>query len=173
MNADLSRPDPTTPVIAPGFHASWADVAPEGWRWRNFTPRELACKCGGRHCRGEYFHNPDFLDGLQRLRADVGRPITLTSGRRCDGHNRAVGGATRSQHLLAIACDVSLMNHDPAELARAAVRAGFRGIGFGRSFLHLDWRETRTAFHYPDGKDAWFARLGFDPVVALRREWAL
>lgn len=177
MNATAPQPLSATPTsgpkIARGFHASWADVDPAGWRWPHFTARELACKCGGRHCRGEYFHDADFLDALERMRADVGLPMTVTSGRRCLGHNRAVGGASRSQHMIAIACDISLMNHDAVALARAAVRAGFRGIGFGGSFLHLDMRESRTAFHYPEGQRAWIARFGRDPVVSLKKDWTL
>lgn len=144
-----------------------------GWRWPHFTPKELACKCGGRFCQGEYFHNPEFLDGLEILRSAVGQPLVVTSGRRCVGHNARVNGAEQSQHKVAIAGDISLMGHDPADLARHAVRAGFRGIGFGSSFLHLDWRATRTAFHYPDGARRWTDRFGFDPVLQLRRRWVL
>lgn len=155
--------------IARGLHPSWAEVNEASWRWPHFSPRELSCKCGGRHCRGEYFHNPDFLDALEKLRACVGRPMVITSGRRCEGHNRAVGGARRSQHMLAIAVDVSLMGHDPVGLARFAVAAGFRGIGFGRSFLHLDWRETFTPFHYPDAEGHWRRLCGFDPVARLKK----
>lgn len=171
MNSAAPNPKPKT--IPNGFHASWADVDMTAWRWPHFTPKELSCRCGGKHCRGEYFHNPDFLDRLEDLRSWAGSPLTVTSGRRCKGHNAAVGGATRSQHMLAIATDISLMNHDPLALARSAVRAGFNGIGFGASFVHVDMRATRTAFHYPDGKAAWTKRFGFDPVIRLQRTWSL
>lgn len=155
--------------IARGLHPSWAEVDTALWRWPNFTPQELACKCRGKHCRGEYFHVPEFLDALEALRAAAGRPLIITSGRRCLGRNRAVGGATRSQHMLAIAVDISLNRHDPTSLARKALAAGFKGIGFGASFLHLDWRQSLTPFHYPNGKAAWIKRFGFDPVDRLKR----
>lgn len=105
----------------------------------------------------------------------MGAPLVITSGRRCERYNRSpgVGGASRSQHMLATATDVSLMGHDPVRLARAAVRAGFRGIGFGASFLHLDMRAGRAAFHYPEGRRAWIDRFGRDPVVALAATWHL
>lgn len=162
---------PKSVSIAPGFHASWADVDPAGWRWPHFSPRELACKCGGKYCRGEYFHDADFLDGLEKVRALVAAPMTVTSGHRCERHNDSdqVGGASRSMHKIAVAADISLHGHDPASLARAAVRAGFRGIGFGTSFLHLDMRQHPTAFHYPGGQRAWTARFGRDPVVSLKK----
>ena len=156
-----------TAEIARGLHPSWAEVNEAAWRWPHFAPKELACKCGGRHCRGQYFHNPDFLDALEALRTAMGRPLVVTSGRRCEGHNVTVGGASRSQHMLAIAVDISLMGHDPRELARQAAAAGFKGVGFGRSFLHLDWRESLTAFHYPDGEAHWRRLFGFDPVARL------
>lgn len=159
--------------IARGLHPSWALVDMAGWRWPHFSPRELSCKCGGRHCRGEYFHNPDFLDGLEALRERAGRPLVITSGRRCDRHNAAVNGAGRSQHKLAVAADVSLMGHDAVELAAGAIAAGFKGIGFGRSFLHLDWRDTFTPFHYPDGEAYWRRLCGFDPVARWRKGGAL
>lgn len=161
--------------IARGLHPSWAEVDESLWRWPNFTAKELACKCR-RHCRGEYFHDPDFLDHLEELRAAVGRPLLITSGRRCDKHNTNVGGASRSQHKLRIAADISLNGHDRTKLARAALRAGFTGIGFGRSFLHVDQRleRERVGWNYtPDAASAWRNAFGFDPVAKLRLEWSL
>lgn len=160
--------------IARGLHPSWAEVDESLWRWPNFTPRELACKCG-RHCRGEYFHDPDFLDHLEALRAEVDRPLRITSGRRCHRHNMAVGGASRSQHMLRIAADISLANHSRVALARAAVKVGFTGVGFGRTFLHLDLRAGRpVSWNYTSNAAAgWKAAFGFDPVARLRQEWAL
>ena len=157
------------------LYACWRD-APAGaaWRWPHFSARELACRCAGRYCEGEYFHHPGFLDALEVLRAATGA-LTVNSGRRCALHNAAVGGAPLSQHKVGIACDVRLAGHDPAALARAAVASGFRGLGFGRSFLHLDarvrppgWRRAwrvPNGFHYPGAKDAWSARFGFDPAL--------
>lgn len=160
--------------IALGLHPSWAEVDESLWRWPHFSPRELACKCG-RHCRGEYFHDPDFLDNLEQLRAEVMQPLQITSGRRCAKHNAAVGGATRSQHMLRIAVDISLTGHIRTTLARAAVKAGFTGIGFGRNFLHVDQRaEPRVGWNYtPDAAAAWVKAFGFDPVAKLRKAWSL
>ena len=45
--------------------------------------------------------------------------------------------------------------------------AGFTGIGFGRTFLHVDMRRKREAFHYPGGQAAWTQRFGFDPAARL------
>lgn len=157
------------------LYPSWRDApAGDAWRWPHFTARELACKCG-RHCRGEYFHDEAFLDGLEALRTRMMAPLVVNSGRRCALHNAAVGGAALSQHKVGVAADVALAGHDPVRLAKQAAKGGFRGIGFGRSFLHLDARvrppgwvqawKTPNAFHYPGAKAAWVKRFGFDPAV--------
>ena len=159
--------------IARGLHPSWAEVDERLWRWPHFSAKELACKCG-KHCRGEYYHDPDFLDHLEALRAEVMQPLKITSGRRCDRHNTAVGGASRSQHKLAIAADISLTGHMRQLLARAAVKVGFTGIGFGKSFLHVDQRESRVGWNYtPDAAALWGRAFGFDPVKRLKKVWEL
>ena len=53
------------------------------WRWPHFSIAELACRCGGRFCGGEYWHDPAFLDELEQVRADMGAPLVITSGHRC------------------------------------------------------------------------------------------
>lgn len=43
------------------------------WRWPHFSPRELACRCGGHFCAGDYWHDEGFLDALEALRTAPGR----------------------------------------------------------------------------------------------------
>lgn len=166
----------TLPATRPRFgqlgerrlHKTTATVVWDQDRWPNFTPAELKCRCapGDGGCAGEYFHDTRFLDALQRLRDLVGKPLRITSARRCTFRNRKVGGAKASQHMLAMAADISRTGHDPVELARKAVAAGFTGIGFGGTFLHVDMRSgKREGFHYPGGQAAWTALFGFDPAA--------
>ena len=100
----------------------------------HFSVRELACPCCGR-IRVE----PLLIRLLEELRAELGRPIRVTSGYRCPDHNRAVGGVPRSRHLEGRAVDLA---SPPGEQARLIARA--RRIGFdqtiayaGRGFVHL------------------------------------
>ncbi len=145
-----------------------------GWRWPHFSPKELACKCGGRYCRGEYFHDEVFLDNLEALRGEIGRPLHLTSARRCERWNAHVGGTSRSQHKLCIAGDIDRDGHDPVALGRGAVKAGFTGIGFGAGFLHVDQRQGQTAWNYsPNAVAFWKRAFGFDPVARLKAGWTL
>lgn len=152
-----------------GLLPSWRDAPQdEAWRWPHFTAHELACKCG-RHCAGEYFHDERLLDRLEALRERAGRALRINSGRRCPLHNAEVGGAPLSQHKLRLAADIALTGHDPVQLAVDAAAVGFTGLGFGRTFLHVDQRAARTAFHYPGGKVAWTRRFGFDPAPVFKR----
>lgn len=124
------------------------------WRWPHFSPRELACKCEGRFCDGEYWHAPDFLDSLEALRARVRRPLLINSGHRCDGWNSEIGGAPRSRHR-EIAVDISLIGQDRFALLAAAEELGFTGIGLGRNFLHLDRRAQPARWYYKRSRSKW------------------
>jgi zinc D-Ala-D-Ala carboxypeptidase len=124
------------------------------WVWPHFTPRELACRCRGRGCEGEYWHDPDFLTGLEALRAALGRALVINSGHRCAIWNTVVGGASRSAHRR-IAADIALKGHDRHAFLAAARAAGFTGIGRGRTYIHLDRRRQPAEWTYPGAEDAW------------------
>ncbi|MEC7291128.1 MAG: D-Ala-D-Ala carboxypeptidase family metallohydrolase [Pseudomonadota bacterium] len=124
------------------------------WRWPNFAPEELACRCAGRFCAGAYWHDPVFLDRLQDLRQRMGAPIQITSGHRCALWNAAAGGAPRSQHKR-IAADIALRGHDRMRLLDAATAAGFGGIGLASTFLHLDGRTRRATWFYEGSRELW------------------
>lgn len=142
-------------MITPGLH----NTPPPGidWdlkRWPHFTALELSCRCAGKFCHGEYWHDEAFLDALERLRVATGKPLIINSGHRCEKWNEHEGGVIRngdgsggSQHLR-IAVDVSLHGHDRHLLGANAKAAGFTGFGLGASFLHLDRRKTATTWNY-------------------------
>lgn len=134
-----------------GIYAK-APIPTEYWkdRWPNFSPKEFACP----HC-GEYVHDTKFLDKLQALRFLVDKPFKINSGHRCKIHNERVGGAKASQHLN-IAADISLNGHDRHDMANLADSLGFTGIGYGRTFLHVDLRDgPKKRWFYPDSKASW------------------
>ncbi len=131
------------------------------WRWPHFTPVELACKCH-KHCKGEYFHDPRFLDALEAMRKEMG-PLTIRSAHRCRGHNAAVGGVPNSYHVKAIAADIAVTAKTRSRMLQAAINAGFTGLGYGRSFLHVDLGPAR-AWTYPGALGFWIRALGFDPM---------
>lgn len=92
----------------------------------------MACK----HC-GALDVSCELMAALEELRRIIGRPLPIVSGYRCARHNKAVGGARRSQHVLGRAADL------PAGLVTVdqALAAGFRGLGLKRSsVVHVDVR---------------------------------
>lgn len=122
------------------FYQSYQDVKPEEWRWKNFSPREIACKG-----TGTLLVNEEALDRLQALRETLGRPLLITSAYRSPQHNKAVGGAKDSYHMKGVAFDVRMENLDPALFQLAARDAGFRGFGYytKQNFMHIDTGPAR------------------------------
>lgn len=49
---------------------------------------------------------------LEPLRAELGRPIIVTSGFRCAKLNKAVGGVSASQHMYGQAADLKVLSKD-------------------------------------------------------------
>ena len=132
----------------------WSQVPWEADRWPHFRPRELAC-----HCCGEMCVWPQALDAIEALRRTTAAPLVIDSGPRCALHNARVGGAPLSLHKQ-LAFDVALGNHDAAQLARAARACGFRGFGYGQSFLHLDTRAAPARWFYGNRSRRKWASLG-------------
>jgi zinc D-Ala-D-Ala carboxypeptidase len=159
-------------TTALGMHATPPIWTPdEQKRWPHFTPTELACKCPREFphfCKGEYFHDPEWLDAIERYRAIIGGPVRFNSAHRCKKRNKHINGASRSQHLQ-MAGDIPIGAQDRAVMARAALEAGFRGIGFGRTFLHVDMGPKRAWNYRSDAKALWVTAFGFDPVARFKK----
>lgn len=78
---------------------------------------------------------------LEELRAELGgKPVTVTSGYRCPEHNRRVGGATASQHLLGNGADIVVNEVPAAKVAAVAAEVGFTGVGRYSTYTHVDIR---------------------------------
>lgn len=117
------------------------DVPESLWRWRNFSPAEIACRG-----TGQLKLHPEALDRLQALRDRLGKPLILRSAYRSPEHNRAVGGAPRSKHMDGTAFDIAMTNHDPAAFEAAAREVGFLGFGYypRSGFMHIDLGPARS-----------------------------
>jgi hypothetical protein len=133
--------------------AHYSKVPPTQWPWQSFSPQEIACKGTGK-----LVVDTEAMDKLQALRANLGKPLILTSAYRSPEHNRKVGGAKASKHMEGIAFDVRMENHDPQAFEAAARAVGFTGFGYyvKSGFMHVDtaaprswgkpWPRTATAW---------------------------
>ena len=76
----------------------------------------------------------------------LGKPLIVRSGYRSPSHNRAVGGAPASKHMMGTAFAIAMSNHDPVAFAEAARAVGFLGFGtYPRSgFMHIDLGPARS-----------------------------
>ena len=102
----------------------------------HFTDREMDCRCG---CQKTVA--PELLVRIEALRALIDKPLSVTSGARCEKHNRAIGGALHSWHLQGLAVDISCVDSDlRCEIIHLAALLGFNGIGIAKTFIHLDLR---------------------------------
>lgn len=124
------------------------------WRWSNFSVPELACRCGGRFCDYAYWHDPDFLDHLQNLRDQIGKPLIINSAHRCPQWNALIGGAPHSRHKW-LAVDIALAGHDRGELFHCCRALGFTGLGLAQTFMHLDRRRQPATWFYPGSEKLW------------------
>lgn len=128
---------------------------------KNFYLHEFLC-----HCNNCVFSKPSvkaedllelsFLVRLQRIRDELGAPMTVLSGARCRAHNNHIGGAPKSGHIVdenllckAVDIDTSMMGGaDRHLLAKLAFKHGMRGIGFAKTFLHMDLKNRRSWWTY-------------------------
>ncbi len=104
-----------------------------------FQPHEFECKCG---C-GDMTMNPGFVTRLENLRAIYGKPLTVSSGKRCPSHNAKVSSTGRTgPHTTGYACDFAVDRGDAHKLLECAMALRFKGIGVqqkgGGRFIHVD-----------------------------------
>jgi len=104
-----------------------------------FKRKEFACKCG---CGFDTVDYP-LIHVLTLLRIRFKRPVVILSGCRCEKHNREIGGAKHSQHLLGRAADFYIPGVD-IETVYAHIKKLMEGEVYGlgkyKTFIHLDTR---------------------------------
>ena len=134
-----TRTTPTTPGIK---YPTRTHYSP------NFHRNELDCKCGCDTPLAIQQRLADTARAIEALRLILGVPIPVLSAYRCVRHNRAVGGASQSQHLTGRAFDPDVRALGQRGVKRAAVLAALRriptlngiGSGYAHGGLHGDTR---------------------------------
>lgn len=104
----------------------------------NFQIKEFACKDGTDLIKID----DELVEKLQVIRSYFGSPVIINSGYRTNAHNKKVGGATNSMHLLGKACDIVVKNRKPNVVGEFAKKIGFNGVGIYKDFVHVDTRKS-------------------------------
>ena len=100
---------------------------------QHFRADEFVCPdCGRQEMRAE------LICLLEEIRRKVGdRQITISSGFRCDGYNKEVGGSKNSYHKRGMAADFNVKGMSPAKVQQLlADHDG--GLGIYKTFTHID-----------------------------------
>lgn len=109
----------------------------------HFDDYEFACKCG---CGGKTVSS-NLIDGLEKIFSLMNaKAIIITSGYRCPSHSAAIGGYYDDAHTCGLAADIKVKKQDgtyytPEDIAEAAERVGFGGIGLMNTACHVDRRD--------------------------------
>ena len=111
---------------------------------KDFNPSsdlKLLCTCGHPECdkRGV---KQSVLNRLQKVRTDVRRPLTVTSGGRCSYHPSEAHRTTPADHQKRIAVDIAVSGGlERAQLVSLGIKHGFNAIGVAKTFVHLGVRD--------------------------------
>lgn len=109
---------------------------------KHFKTTEFDCK--GKGCCNTTIINAQLVTLLEKLRNHFNKPVYINSGYRCTKHNKAVGGASNSQHTHGKAVDIVVKGVNVESVAAYAEKIGFKGIGRYSSFTHVDTRNKRA-----------------------------
>lgn len=99
-----------------------------------FKIEEFACSCCGKN-----EIDPQFVKKLDDARRLARIPFIITSGYRCEKHNKEVGGSPNSSHLKGIAADIKCTSSaERYKILFALDLAGFKRFGIAKDFIHCD-----------------------------------
>jgi zinc D-Ala-D-Ala carboxypeptidase len=83
--------------------------------------------------------SPDLVVSLERVERDLGVELVFSSGFRCPECNAKVGGVSHSAHQRGLAVDIAAgYSSLRYALVKAFLDAGWRRIGIGKTFIHVD-----------------------------------
>ncbi|WP_417625370.1 D-Ala-D-Ala carboxypeptidase family metallohydrolase [Paremcibacter congregatus] len=112
---------------------NWAD-------YPNFTKAEFDCKETGKNEMQKRF-----VDVLQAIRTEFGKPMAISSGYRDQSHPAERNKSTPGAHTYGCAADVAVSGGDAQHLMYLAYKHGIRRIGVSQKgsgrFLHFDMAE--------------------------------
>ena len=125
---------------------------------KHLRSTEIECRCGCGF--GSKFGDIScqVVEDFELIRKMVSKyrnedtPLTITSGCRCEEHNKAIGGAVQSRHLVCDALDIACpdMPYEAFYNICEAVIGNTGGIGRFNSetAIHIDTRGNKARWVY-------------------------
>lgn len=110
----------------------------------NFDLSEFASADGTAPSAEVLKNLTELAKNLEVLRKHINKPIRITSGFRSREHNKKIGGATNSYHVLGMAADIQVSKMKPEDVAKAIellIKEGKMkqgGLGIYRTWIHYD-----------------------------------
>ena len=134
----------------------------------HFDSSEFACKTCGKVSKMSDL----LIVRLEQMHLLMdAKAIYINSGFRCPSCSVKVGGYRDDAHTRGIAADIRVQRQDGSyycseEIAEAAQRVGFGGIGLMQGATHVDTRDTE-----PYKNNHWFGdeRTGNDNIKTFQR----
>ena len=117
-------------------------------KYPNFTEAEFNCRNTGKNEM-----RPEFMEKLQALRTEYGKPMTITSGYRHPSHPVERSTTASGEHTTGMACDVAVQGADAYRIIQLAIKHGFTRIGVQQKgsgrFIHLGLSGVGSRFPSP------------------------
>jgi len=119
----------------------------------NFSKSEFDSKDGAEMPEEVLENVKELAKNLQVIRDTIGMSISINSGYRSPAHNKKVGGATKSQHLLGTAADLKT-RMKPSVLHKIILglinegKISEGGVGLYNSFVHYDIRGEKARWDF-------------------------
>ena len=134
----------------------------------HFDSSEFNCKTCGKSATVSSL----LISRLEQLHSLMkAKAIYITSGYRCPNCSVKVGGYRTDAHVKGLAADIRVQKQDGSyytaeDIAEAAERIGFGGIGLMNGACHVDTRDTE-----PYSNNHWFGdeRSGNDNIKTFQR----
>ena len=120
----------------------------------NFNLSEFASKDGSTIPSDLLPNIQSLAKNLEVLRGYFGKPIHINSGYRSPEHNKKIGGAAKSQHLLGNAADIYINGILPIEIYKVIEKLIDEGnmieggLGLYKTFVHYDIRGVKSRWNF-------------------------
>lgn len=142
----------------------------------HFNEHEFRCRDVDRGLRGAPYCNGSvgkgidlrLIQGLEELRARIGKPVNVSSGYRCLPYNKHLGGAAKSQHLYGTAADVWVQGMTTEQIMRIVEELDIgtgRGLYPGQGIVHID---VRHGLHGNDGNVVRWVKQRGKPYLTVK-----